>query len=93
MLDSGQFALTTHHRPPPSQQVDLRSTIIALQREVESYGVGPCMVRVSRKRGWPDPKPVTEVIVQAGDVAMLTRHRDPQQAVLRAFQAVLDRIA
>lgn len=91
MLDS-QHTVSTHRRPSPSQQVDLRSTIIALQREVESHGVGPCLVRISRKRGWPDPTPITEVIVQAGDVAMLTRNKDPKQAVLRAFQAVLDRL-
>ena len=40
----------------------------------------------------PDPQPVTEVVVQAGEVALMTRHRDAQQAVFRAFQAVLDRI-
>lgn len=92
MLDSGEFIRPTQLRPTPPEQVDLRSTIVALQREVESYGVGRCLVRISRKRGWPDPKPVTEVVVQAGDVAMLTRHADPHLAVLRAFQAVLDRI-
>lgn len=90
MLDSGEFARPT--RPRSAPPADLRSTIVALQREVESYGVGPCLVRISRKRGWPDPKPITEVIVQAGDVAMLTRHADPHHAVLRAFQAVLDQL-
>ena len=83
---------TLHSRPSPSQEVDLRTTVAALQREVELHGVGPCSVRISRRRGWPDPQPVTEVLVQAGDISMLTRHADPHQAVMRAFQSVLDRL-
>ncbi len=82
----------SHARPTPSQEVSLRETVAVLQREVEAHGVGPCTVRITRRRGWPDPQPVTEVVVQAGEVALMTRHRDAQQAVFRAFQAVLDRI-
>jgi hypothetical protein len=80
-----------HTRPSPSGEYELKHIAESLRREVEAQAGSPCTVRISRRRGWPDPHPVTEVIVQAADVAMLTRHRDPHTALIRAFQAVLDR--
>ena len=79
-------------RPSRRDERELRSSVAALQKEVEARGTGPCIVRIAKRAGPFADEPITEVTVATGSVAMLTRHRDPRRAVKRAFEAVLARL-
>ena len=76
---------------PPAGLREARWLIDALQQELDQLNpLGRSVVRVRRRRAWPEPQPVHEVQVIAGTLHATHRDADLERAILGAFQEVFD---
>ena len=69
---------------------DVRRWIADLQRQVEQMSGAPCLVRIRQRRGWPDPAPITEIVVQSADVTRMVRNTNVRRAIFGAFHAMFE---